>query len=346
MSVIKIEDICHVRFSAPDLEKMQVFLTEFGLDARLYEDGLLYARAGDGSPFSHVTEQGDAGFQGLGLRAESVDDLERLAQSEGVEVVDLTTPGGGKCVRLRDPDGVLVEVVAGQAKADVPPMPKEPVRNSAEKRARRRKPVRLEAGPSHVLRLGHCVLNVSDFRVSERWYKDRFGFLTSDEIEAAPDVAIGAFMRCDRGDEPTDHHTLFLAQLPRKLGFMHAAFEVAGFDDLMLGHAHLKSKKRDAAWGVGRHILGSQIFDYWNDPWGHELEHWTDGDLFTAADGSHKASVDDLLAVQWGMQNPVFTGKLAPSPGVMRFLLALSARIKRLFQRKKASSGTQIKGRA
>lgn len=334
MSVIKIEDIAHVRFRAPDLEKMRVFLTEFGLDAQLHSDGHLYARARDGSPFSHVTEHGAPEYVGLGLRAESIEDLARLAASEGAALVDLETPGGGKCLRLRDPDGVLVEVVAGQAKLDSEALPSEPPRNSAEKRPRKRIPVRLDAGPSHVLRLGHCVMNVSDFRVSERWYKDRFGFITSDEIEAAENVSIGAFMRCDRGDQPTDHHTIFLAQLPQKPGFMHAAFEVAGFDDLMLGHAHLKSKKRDAAWGVGRHILGSQIFDYWNDPWGHELEHWTDGDLFTAEDGSNKASVDDLLSVQWGMPNPIFSGALAPSPGVLRFMLALTTRIKRWFQRK------------
>ncbi|MEO0439212.1 MAG: VOC family protein, partial [Pseudomonadota bacterium] len=190
---------------------------------------------------------------------------------------------------------------------------------------------------SHVKRLGHCVMNVSDFRVSERWYKERFGFITSDEIEAAPGAAIGAFMRCDRGEEPTDHHTLFLAQLPEKPGFMHAAFEVAGIDDLMLGHAHLTEHKRDSAWGVGRHKLGSQIFDYWNDPWGHELEHWTDGDLFTASDGSNVATVDDLLSVQWGMKNPMFTGRLAPSMGLVSFALAMSVRLKRLFRRKSAA---------
>ncbi|MGJ8598223.1 MAG: hypothetical protein ACSHW3_20370, partial [Sulfitobacter sp.] len=168
---------------------------------------------------------------------------------------------------------------------------------------------------------------------SERWYKDRFGFITSDEVEASPDVSVGAFMRCDRGDQPTDHHTLFLAQVPQKLGFMHAAFEVADLDDLMLGHAYLKKKNRESAWGVGRHILGSQIFDYWLDPWGHELEHWTDGDLFTAQDGSNKAPVSDLLAVQWGMQNPLLSGKFAPSPKVMGFFMGLNVKIKRLFNR-------------
>ena len=116
-------------------------------------------------------------------------------------------------------------------------------------------------------------------------------------------------MRCDRGDQPTDHHTLFLAQLPQPAGYMHAAFEVAHFDDLMLGHAHLKSRDRDQAWGVGRHIMGSQIFDYWRDPWGHELEHWTDGDLFTAADPPNKMPFTALLAVQWGAQHPMLAGQ-------------------------------------
>jgi hypothetical protein len=98
-------------------------------------------------------------------------------------------------------------------------------------------------------------------------------------------------------------------QTPNAPAFNHAAFEVTGFDDLMRGHSHLKHQKREAAWGVGRHILGSQIFDYWRDPWGHELEHWTDGDVFTAADESGKASFRDLLSVQWGPAHPMLVAQ-------------------------------------
>ena len=140
-------------------------------------------------------------------------------------------------------------------------------------------------------------------------------------------------MRCDRGDQPTDHHTLFLAQLPGGPGFNHAAFEVAGLDDLMLGHAHLKARGRNAAWGVGRHKLGSQIFDYWKDPWGHELEHWTDGDLFTAEDGSNKATVRDMLDVQWGSPFPALAGKRAPSFENVGRLMAFNIRLRQLFRR-------------
>lgn len=334
MSIIKVEDIAHVCFAAPDIAKMQSFLTDFGLDSALHNDGRLYARARDGIPFNHVTERGDPGFKALGLRAANIEDLELLAATENVTVEDLHTPGGGKIVRLTDPDGFLVEVVADQTHHAASTLPAESARNSARSKARQHDSVRLAQGPSHIMRLGHCVLNVSDFRRSERWYKERFGFITSDEIEASPDVAIGAFMRCDRGDQPTDHHTLFLAQLPQKPGFLHAAFEVANMDDLMVGHAHLKSRKRDAAWGVGRHILGSQIFDYWRDPWGHELEHWTDGDLFSADDGSHKASVNDLLAVQWGMPSPILSGTLVPSSKILGFVMALNIRFRQFFRRK------------
>ena len=122
---------------------------------------------------------------------------------------------------------------------------------------------RVAAGPAHVKRLGHAVLNVTDFRVSERWYKDRFGFITSDEIEVPglPD-SMGAFMRCDRGEEPTDHHSMFLvgAGSPR---FNHAAFEVADYDDLMAaGSVH---KAREAGTRAPRDRSASkELAIQWN----------------------------------------------------------------------------------
>ncbi len=332
MSIIRIEDIAHVRYAAPDLAEMRRFLTDFGMTC--FEDGgRLYARGTDGRPFLHVTEPGEAGFRGLGLRAASIADLAVLAAHEGAVVEDLAEPGGGKIVRLTDPDGFHVEVVAGQACGDAALPFADLPRNTAASRQRFRQLVRLDPAPAHVRRIGHAVLNASDFRTSERWYKERFGFLTSDEVEAAPEVPLGAFMRCDRGDKPADHHTLFLAQLPQKVDVLHAAFEVANLDDLRLGHQHLKAAGRDAAWGVGRHIMGSQMFDYWRDPWGHELEHWTDGDLLTAADPPQKQTMQALLAVQWGSPHPMFAGKSAPPPGLVAFVTALNLRFKRLFRR-------------
>lgn len=337
MSIIRIEDIAHVRYAAPDLAAMRGFLEDFGMTC--FEHGeRLYARGSDGRPFLHVTQPGEPRFLAVGLRAETIADLERLAAAEGVPMEELGEPGGGKVVRLTDPDGYLVEVVAGQTKADPAPLPADQPVNSAAAKPRFRQSVRLDPGPAHVKRIGHAVLKVRDFRRSEKWYKDRFGLLTSDEVEAARDVPLGAFMRCNRGDKPADHHTLFLAQLPGELGILHAAFEVANLDDLMLGHQHLKERNREAAWGVGRHIMGSQVFDYWKDPFGNELEHWTDGDLFTAKDPPQKMPMSALLAVQWGAPHPMFARKLAPPPGLVAFVTALMLRIRRLFSRSSKES--------
>ncbi len=301
MTGIKIEDVAYVRFRAPDLAEMRAFLEDFGFVVSGEER--LFARGAGPAPFLHVTEPGDPAFMALGLRAESLADLRTLAASEGAAVQPLDAPGGGEMVVLTDPDGRTVEVVAGQNAAQPLPLPKPEPWNDARGHARTRQTKRTAQG-AHVVRLGHAVLNVADFRASERWYKERFGFITSDEIALSPEFSVGAFLRCDRGESLTDHHTLFLIQSPKGPGFNHAAFEVADIDDLMAGHSRLKAAGRAAEWGVGRHLLGSQVFDYWRDPWGHTLEHWTDGDLFTAADGSNTATLQDLMAVQWGPSAP------------------------------------------
>lgn len=307
MSTIKVEDIAFVRFRAPDLNEMRGFLEEFGLSC-LEQGGKLYGRGTDGAPYLHVTELGEPGFAGLGFRAQTRAELADLGARDAAPVEASGEPGGGYRISLRDPDGNTVEVVAEQTWASADAVSPDTRINSASERRRFREPVRFEPGPSRVYRLGHAVLNVADFARSEAWYKERFGLITSDQIEVEPGTPLGAFLRCDRGDTPTDHHTLFLLQAPTGPGFNHAAFEVSGLDDLMKGHSFLKSRERNHAWGVGRHILGSQIFDYWKDPWGHELEHWTDGDLFTAADPAGVAGVAELLGALWGPGYPGASG--------------------------------------
>lgn len=306
--MIKADDIAFVRFRAPDLDKMEAFLNDFGMVRAARDANTLYMRGEGSDPFLHVTHKGEPGFAGVAFRALSVGDLEKLAAKTGSKVEALEGPGGGKVVRLKDPDGFSVEAVAGREAAPVVAPPPAAILNDARAQTRSNAPKRVRQGASHIRRLGHCVLNVSNFRASEAWYKEHFGFITSDEIKMSPEFSLGAFMRCDRGDKPADHHTLFLlgTGAPK---FNHAAYEVTDFDDLMSGHDLLKDKAYRHQWGIGRHILGSQIFDYWRDPWGHTLEHWTDGDVMTASWGSREATPMDLMGVQWGMKMPADMGE-------------------------------------
>lgn len=305
--MIRVTDIAYVRFRAPDLDQMETFLLEFGLVRAERKGDVLYMRGTDSRPFGHVTEKGEPGFVGLGFYAESVEDLQRLADAEGVAVEASTAPGGGKIVRLTDPDGFPIEVVAGQTPSATLPVARKLHHNDGDTKDRVGEALRFPFGPSQVKRLGHAVLNVTDFRISEAWYKSRLGLVTSDEIELAPDQPLGAFLRCDRGKMHVDHHTLFLVGTGQK-GFNHAAFEVANLDDLMAGHDHLEKAGRQHEWGVGRHFLGSQIFDYWRDPWGHTVEHWTDGDLFNNETPPNKRGLEELIGNQWGPSAPPTMG--------------------------------------
>jgi catechol 2,3-dioxygenase-like lactoylglutathione lyase family enzyme len=305
---IKIQDIAYVRFSAPDLDAMETFLTEFGMVRAQRSDELLYMRGLDGDPYLHVTHRGEPGFLAAGFEAASMNDLETLAREENVAIDSLDGPGAGFMVKLTDPNGFRIEVIAGRIRGSRIELTARVPANDAYGTPRLNAVKRLASGPSHVKRLGHCVLNVKNFRDSEAWYKSRLGLITSDEISlGSPDQAFGAFLRCDCGNIPSDHHTLFLLGTG-KPGFNHAAYEVADFDDLMCGHDWLKEKGRHHEWGIGRHVLGSQIFDYWRDPWCHTLEHWTDGDLLDAAWGSRITTIQEALRTQWGPPPPSTMG--------------------------------------
>ena len=306
MSIIKIEDIESVRFSAPDLAEMHKFLLDFGMtDAEDAKDGVLRMRGTGTAPFIHETVSGEPGFVSVSLRAKDALDLQLLAKTEGAEVVKASGPGGGSSIRLMDPDGFIVEVIADKARVETLPDGSRAPWNLAARRDRPGAVKRVAASPANVFRLGHLVLGVSDARASWEWWHARFGFIMSDEVQAPDGNMAAAFIRCDRGGEHVDHHTLNFAAVPGvPPRFHHAAFEVADLDDLMSGSQYLQTSGYHHDWGVGRHILGSQVFDYWRDPWGHRVEHWTDGDLF---DASVKPNVTDLatmLGHQWGPSAP------------------------------------------
>jgi len=293
-----------VRFSAPDLPRMRAFLEDFGLVAiDDLGDGVLRMRGAGDAPFLHETVAGEPGFVNLAIRVRGIDDLEALAAAEGVTVEP--SPGGGQRALLKDPDGFQIEAVAERPRVSALPSAQSNPWNIAARRERPGEAKRIAVRPAHVVRLGHVVLGVSDMAKTWRWWQSRFGLLVSDEVRAPNGDLAALFIRCDRGDEPVDHHTLNFASIPGvPPKFHHAAFEVADFDDLMAGSHHLEAKGHRHDWGVGRHILGSQVFDYWRDPWGHRVEHWTDGDLFDANAPVNVADLPTMLGHQWGPAAP------------------------------------------
>jgi len=295
----RLIDLTYVRFAVEDLGAQQTFLDLFGLHTWV-EQGELFARGTNASAFIYHAQQGEPAFMGLGFEAASRDALESIAAIDGVPVNENPAPGGGLIASLTDPDGTQVDVVWGMTKNEPLPVSQRSPFNDGATRPRLGERVVFRNAPHSIKRLGHCVLAVTDFRNSEAWYKQRLNLITSDEIYAgAKDNVIGAFLRCDRGDTYVDHHTLIMLGAAEP-GFNHAAFEIANWDALMQGHYTLQDAGYKHSWGIGKHLLGSQVFDYWKDPNGFTLEHFTDGDLFNTAFGSHQAPVEELLGRHWG----------------------------------------------
>ena len=161
--------------------------------------------------------------------------------------------------------------------------------------------MRLPRGPAHVKRIGHGVMMTPKFKETVGWFRETLGMICSDDVYAEQkDNLIGSFNRCDRGDTYVDHHVFFCLNHP-KTGLNHFSFEVPDIDDVCMGHDYLKeSGKYEHMWGIGRHVLGSQVYDYWADPWGRVHEHWADSDRLNLANGSNLIAAEEALRSQWG----------------------------------------------
>ena len=314
MPVIKAHDLAYGRLRAPDLDRQEAFLTDFGMVRADRTKTALYMRGTDAPHHIHVTELGEPRYVGIAVHAASLEDLDRVSHLPGAsKIEDIDEPGGGKRVRLQDPDGYRVEVVHGMA--TLPPIAvARPTVNSGNDKLRRKGELfRIERGPSHIKRFGHFVIMSKNFDKALGWYRETLGFRCSDDVYAGETTHIvGSFNRLDRGDDYVDHHAFFCIR-GDKSGLNHLSYEAADIDDIMVGHEHLQTKGYRHMWGIGRHRIGSQFFDYWCDPWGRVHEHWADTDVLNARTPGNLLERGDGLLGPWGQPIPEeFRGHASP----------------------------------
>lgn len=304
---IKVTDIAYARVSVPDLELAEEFLTDFGLIRVERTESALYMRGTGPAHYIYVAEQGEPKLSSFAFYARSLEDLELAAAlpaaESGVEPID--EPGGGHRVILREPNGYQIEVVHGIQTVPAQQPHHQLCNTAADPLARKGELFRVPEGQSPVIRIAHGVIVTARLRETTDWFYQNLGFIGSDIIFAgSKDNVIGSFNRCDCGSEFVDHHTLGLFDFGGQTGMHHISFEVANIDAVLSGHYYLKNlNKYEHRWGVGRHTSGSQVFDYWSDPWGRIHERWADTDRLNRENGSLLLSVEALES-QWGEPQP------------------------------------------
>ena len=304
MPTIKAADLAYVRVRVPALDRAERFFTDFGLQRAERTGNALYMR-GSGSPHHvHVAELGDPKFMSIAFSVTDEEDLHALSLLPSASKVEpIEEPGGGKRVWLQDPDGNAVEVVHGVAAVSPIEHARHPLNDAQEGLRRAGVLSRHVKGPSKVLRIGHGVLMSANPRPVADWYREALGLLCSDEVFDPQGNLVLCFNRLDKGAEYVDHHVLLIQGGPRR-GLNHVAFEVHDIDDLMVGHEHLQAAGYYNIWGIGRHVYGAQVFDYWMDPWDFMYEHWTDTDRLNA---SFKGVLDGTIESAngpWGAAVP------------------------------------------
>ena len=314
--LVKVAGLAWLEFEKPDLDRAGRFGIDFGFTVADRTPETLVLRGRQAAAACLVVRRGPrARFVGPAFQAAERGDLDRLARGTGGTVA---AHQGGHAVLLRDPSGFPVRVVHGVP--ELPALPEraplpvnfgtEPVRVNATQRPARQ--------PAQIQRLGHVVLGTTRFGAALDWYLDTLGLIVSDFLyldgqrERGPAMA---FIRCDLGTVPADHHTLAMILQPRT-GYVHSAYQLTDLDEVAASGQYLRDRGYRHSWGIGRHIQGSQIFDYWRDPDKLMFEHYADGDVFDCTEPAGWAPLSVSGLAQWGPRATAeFTG--ARDPGTV-----------------------------
>lgn len=269
---IRIVRLAHMRYRHPDLGRITLFLQDFGMSVAKRTNERIWYRGYGTDQYVYYAERGVKEFLGGTFEVESMGDLEKAAKLDGAgEIQPLDeAPGGGYMVSIIDPEGFPINLMYGQTPRPPTTFPPKVVYNYEDDKPRVRKFNRFEPGPAAIHKLGHYGLCTQELPRMLQWYTCNFNFVPTDflyvseasgssgEPQACDKREVGVFMHIDRGGTPVDHHTLFLTQ-NRTAHVHHASFEVHDFDTQHLGHQWLADQGYKSVWGVGRHVLGSQI---------------------------------------------------------------------------------------
>lgn len=119
---IQIVRVGNVTYRHADIDRARAFLEDFGFIEVQRSGTKTYYRGYGLEPWVVCAESAtETAFGGAGLIVESIEDLELATEviPEASKIYDLDSPGGGKCVTIKDPvDGWPMHLIYGQATRD------------------------------------------------------------------------------------------------------------------------------------------------------------------------------------------------------------------------------------
>ncbi len=266
--VVAVHSVDHFVLTVPDLLVAEKFYVAFGLDVRRtgHGEGARLNLYTFGHPHRwatvlHAGERKQLQYFSFGIYADDEPVFRQRINERGIGVAPHPL-GDGKGLWLRDPDGTAVQlVVAGKVSPSapspasaVPPVP--PGQGAA--------PSRSKVAPVHPRYLSHILKFTPDVTAQVEFCTSFLGLRLSDH---SGDII--AFTHTPHG---SDHHLLAFAK-SHAPGLHHSSWDVGSADEVGKGMEQMRNAGWGKGWGVGRHVLGSNFFNYVEDPWGSFCEY-------------------------------------------------------------------------
>jgi catechol 2,3-dioxygenase-like lactoylglutathione lyase family enzyme len=272
-----VTNLQHVGLEVPDIDKALSFFTDVGLErVERNNHGVARCAGRDQDQLTFIEgSQRKLHHVSFGTTESGLADITERLEGAGHALLDAPkeTPEPG--IWVRDSDDVLVNVVV----ADAAPSLGGPG-------ARGDQPDFLVNVPGHYhrlgpraapeydtlvqpRRLGHILQFTTDVETKIDFYTGLLGMKIADRI--GPGIA---FMYLDGG---SDHHVVALAKSEAP-GLHHASFEMGNVDEIGLNVTSMIDKGYEPTWGFGRHVVGSNYFTYFRDPWNGLVEFFSDMD--------------------------------------------------------------------
>ena len=156
--------------------------------------------------------------------------------------------------------------------ADVKPLTVDSVGDNRSGAVNRWNRARTHPGRVRPLRICHVAVNIPKAGKEDalRFYVDRLDMRVTDQVRD-----MGVFLRA-AGD--SDQHTFLLCHRPDKASVNHTAFEVPGFDEVVVGVNNMVEQGWREARKLGRHTVGSNVFRFVHAPCGGRVELAADMD--------------------------------------------------------------------
>jgi catechol 2,3-dioxygenase-like lactoylglutathione lyase family enzyme len=288
-----ISGLHHYALVVPDLAVADTFLQDFGL-ATAEKDGALVAQCngrsqeqvrmleGDVKRLHHVT---------FTVRPGSLDSLREALARASAPIIEPPAGASEDGLWTRDPDGTPVQLLDLEP-ALSRPIAEVPSNVGANRQRLGRAAWREVTEDVLPRRLGHSLFFTGQPAVLTSFYTQTLGLRVSDTIHGDLVTFLNA--------GPGDHH-IFGFISSSHAGFHHASFEVPSIDAIAIGADRMRSKGREAGWGLGRHTIGSNFFHYNPDPWGSWIEWFSDIDQ---VDDCWVAGDWDVPPHLWGAPPP------------------------------------------